>query len=318
MKMILLIRRATAWIVAVAILAAITFTAFAQSSKGVEEKNRAVAEKAAADAGASRVAFDIHIVNGQLIGANGNAEEATLDKVIDLVRARHPEANIVLSPRLPVIRISNLKLRATSLEQELEALRVASGNKFTWDNGRPPALPQPPAFDPATGMPVAPAAHSADVDPATGNELPPLYILGEVPNAPDRHRVEVFNLNAYIDRLDSQEKKDVDARLHELQEIILSTVQNQSDLSAEDGLKFTFHPGAKLLIVSGPTAAVDIARKVIVAVGGLSAGSTKNDSLETFRGVVGDILPPGYAGGGLGASLGQRRAGGSFRPQPWR
>ena len=59
--------------------------------------------------------------------------------MVELLRERHDGANLVLSPGLPRIKIMNLKLRATSLEQELEALRVASGNKFMWGDGRNPA-----------------------------------------------------------------------------------------------------------------------------------------------------------------------------------
>src|SRR6476659_2676897 len=138
MKNDLLFRRTAA--VAVAILVLTTLTAFAQTSPrevaqtNAEKAREAArqAQKAAAEAaGARRGSFDINIASGML-DRNGNMEPASLDKVIDVVRERHPAANIVLSPRLPAIVIENLKLRTTDVEQELEALRVASGYRFAW------------------------------------------------------------------------------------------------------------------------------------------------------------------------------------------
>src|SRR5262249_3196749 len=60
------------------------------------------------------------------------ASAATLTSIVDRLRDRHPEANIAMSPELAGVKISDLKLRATSLDEELEALRVASGERFIW------------------------------------------------------------------------------------------------------------------------------------------------------------------------------------------
>ena len=69
-----------------------------------------------------------------------------------MLRERHDGANIVLSPRAPNLTISDLKLRATSLEQELEALCVTSGNQIMWSFGNP----GPAGLDPRPGCRPAP------------------------------------------------------------------------------------------------------------------------------------------------------------------
>src|SRR5439155_11946172 len=80
-----------------------------------------------------------------------NSVAATLANIIDVLRDLHADANIAMSPELANVQIADLKLRATSLDEELEAIRVASGNQFIWTKpGAPPV-----AVDPTTGLPVA-------------------------------------------------------------------------------------------------------------------------------------------------------------------
>src|SRR5215471_4419116 len=89
--------------------------------------------------------YDVEIVNGQLQLANlqdrvnvkarwGNvaAVEANLRNLVDVLRDLHPNVNIVMAPGVERVKIGNLKLHSTQLENELEALRVASGNRFVW------------------------------------------------------------------------------------------------------------------------------------------------------------------------------------------
>jgi hypothetical protein len=97
----------------------------------------------------------LEIEGGFLLSPTGNKVEASLENVVErlreleLLRNGDP-ANIVLSPDLPKIKIANLKLAATTLTQELEALRVASGERFTWSAGENPYA----MVAPATGLPV--------------------------------------------------------------------------------------------------------------------------------------------------------------------
>src|SRR5436190_5565196 len=84
--------------------------------------------------------YDFEIINGVLTrgGSTSGKPEATLGNVIDAVRQRYPDANIVMSPGLARVKISDLKLRARSIWEELEAIRVASGGRFEWSG---PASP---------------------------------------------------------------------------------------------------------------------------------------------------------------------------------
>jgi hypothetical protein len=176
--------------------------------------------------------------------------------VVDLLRERHDGANIVLSPGLPRIRIMNLKLRATSLQQELEALRVASGNKFVWnDNFNSPVL------DPTTGLPVA-----------RKDDKTPLFILSENPAAMAGlgRQVEVFNLtdyfNSFGDTDEDSRAKRVDESLQQIENIVTQTLRTvEEDLYPVIG--FQFHRGANLLVVSGSPDALEVARKVVSALG---------------------------------------------------
>ena len=91
--------------------------------------------------------YDIEITDGILV-YKGKKLPATLPHLIDLLRERHNGANIVVSPVISSdLRIDNLKLRATTLEQELEALRIASGGQFIWASQASPGQ-----LDPTTGL----------------------------------------------------------------------------------------------------------------------------------------------------------------------
>src|SRR5262249_28890699 len=76
-----------------------------------------------------QVSYDLEISNGTLV-LEGKKTEATLANVVEVLRARYQQANIVIAPGLAQLKISDLKLRAGQLVDELEAVRVASGEKF--------------------------------------------------------------------------------------------------------------------------------------------------------------------------------------------
>src|ERR1051325_2143802 len=96
----------------------------ANSRAEVEKANAETVRRAAADAKSSDSLFDIEIAGGKFTW-KGKQREATLENVVDMLRERHDGANIVISPGAPHISIPNLKLRATTLEQELDALCVS-------------------------------------------------------------------------------------------------------------------------------------------------------------------------------------------------
>jgi hypothetical protein len=177
--------------------------------------------------------------------------EATLVNIIDVLRDMHADANIAMSPELANIQIADLKLRATSLDEELEALRVASGSQFIWT--KPSASVG--AVDPTTGLSVA----AVPASEFTLYSLVPAEFGGP---GPTKRNVEVFNLGAYL-----QHQKDPQASIREIEEIILATLRQlkpDNRMSGEDP-SYQFHSGANLLIVIGRQDALDVARRVVMA-----------------------------------------------------
>ncbi len=182
----------------------------------------------------------------------GQRIEATLNNVVDSLRNLHNnEYNIAVSPELTKIKIADLKLKASSLEEELEALRVASGNRFLWTKAGATSGP----IDPTTGLP--------NPQPATDwslYSLMPDYSAPEV--AQTRRNVEIFNLNALL-----QYEKDPRAGIQQIERIILDTLVQlkQDNWTPDQQPSYQFHPGANLLIVIGRQDALEVARKVVLA-----------------------------------------------------
>jgi hypothetical protein len=238
--------------------------------------------------------FDIVIADG-IFSYNGEETAATLENVIDLLRDRHPEANIVVAPEVPPIRFQSLKIRATELGMELEALRVASGDQFTWE------VAGGPIIDPVTGLP-APASEQ------------PLYVLRGTPEAGlGRLRVEAFSLGGYLASVQKSSDPEENERvigqtLDELEEMVRETVDiyraisedvHGRDISRRTSLNIRFHRGANLVILIGDPESVEIAGKVIGALphvhpsmGGMGFGD--------FEGGSGGLGEGGGRAGGYG------------------
>jgi hypothetical protein len=235
---------------------------------------------------------------------NGKQSEATLASVVDALRDIWPDVNIVLAPEVANLKLADLKLRSVGeLSEALEALRVASGYSFEWRRGMPSAGGM---IDPATGLPGA----GGMVDPATGLPRQPagessLYVLDlgidprGIPEKRSRRMVEVFNLSGYLDHLPSDDHQSSDDRgrallfppaphsikssddhqslvnraLQEIQETVLETLDivEGGNVSANDRAQFKFHPGTRLLVVTGPPDAIEVALKVVRAMTGSGA-----------------------------------------------
>src|SRR5438552_1379970 len=219
-------------------------------------------------------AYDLEVKEGFVVSGGPHARKATasLANVIDAMRDRYPEANIVIAPGLANISISDLKLRTSSISEELEAIRVASGAKFEWSGG-----PGNVAVDPTTGLPTI-----------SGSDNKGLFTLRE-PTAPENQRiVEAFNIALYLHsarpddedstpdkpgqpgyKRETKEFRDrrANERLDQLKMIILETISALHPNSAEQPT-FQFHYGANLLVLIGSRDAVDVARKVVNALRG--------------------------------------------------
>ena len=242
--------------------------------------NLGLAQPASKPAAQRSSPYLLEIEGGWLLQSTGDKREATLENVVELLRELElsrsgAPANIVLSPDLPKIKIANLKLAATTLTQELEALRVASGERFAWSTGVGPQ-----SIDPATGLPIhnAPTIPGAEMQNQT-----PLYILRP---APDAGRgpllVEAFSLAGYFESRRKSDNEDayqvmVDQEIKQIEQIVTETAEIYAalrrELKGESARASTpnlrFHRGANLLVVIGEPEAVEVAAKVIGALPGV-------------------------------------------------
>jgi hypothetical protein len=201
---------------------------------------------------------DLNIKQGALT-LKGKEATASLGNITDLLRETCPGVNFALAPEVGAMVITDLKLRAAEVEDTLEALRVASGSRFRWIPSR-----QGGTIDPTTGMPLAglPAR-----SPNSG-----LYILESVDTAAPKRAVEVFNLKSYLQQEGCGNQEEIDKALQQLKEVIADTFAAVQDQNAAETTAptFRFHNGANLLVVIGDQASLDVARKVLTALPGVT------------------------------------------------
>lgn len=213
--------------------------------------------------------YDLQIVGGQLIRPGGQVE-ATLPNVVDALREQHPEANIVLSPGLARVKVGDLKLRATRIEEELEAVGVASGDKFEVHTPRPQGL-----VDPNTGLPVKPDSG--------------LFVLQSTPTPQTRRVVEAFNIGPYLQWLSHKPAAEAhgspeDEALNQIGQVLRDTISDlQQDSEAVDQPKWQYHRGATLLVVIGTVDSVEVARKLINALPGMPAMGVESAAQRAGR-----------------------------------
>src|SRR5262249_13725151 len=132
--------------------------------------------------------LDLVIKDGQFTNASGQKQEATVENLVDYARTKFHK-NIVLSPGVGGIVISDLRLEAADIDGFARALQVASG--MTVGVGK--------VQDGELG-----------VWAVTGRDQSP-------------RRVEVFNLTTYL-ALASPGGKETREKLEQLQRIILETL----------------------------------------------------------------------------------------------
>jgi hypothetical protein len=219
--------------------------------------------------------YDLQIVDGQLIRPSGKGE-AMLPNVIDALRDQYTQANIVLSPSLAKVKVGDLKLRAGHLDEELEAVRVASGEKFqVHASGRPN-----PTVDPTTGLPP-----TQDLSINSG-----LFVLREAPpTAQSQKIVEAFNIGPYLEWLGHRPTADQRGNpenegLSEIYRVIGETIHDfQGDSNDANVPKCQYHHGATLLVVIGTVESVEIARKIVNALPGMSAAESGRGQPSSTR-----------------------------------
>jgi hypothetical protein len=252
--------------------------------------------------------YNLVIIDGLLRWREKPAEPATIKTVVAMLGSRYQEANIVYAPELANVGIPDLKLRAHDLPETLEALRVASGNKFDWF-GPGSAIPNTApigAIDPATGLPTG----------TKENASSGLFVLRLPAEAAQNDRViEAFNIGHYLETktfdgragLEAGEKIKLEvAAADQLQQLILGTVANFKQVSEDEvrhNLKFQYHAGATLLVIIGPQGEVEVARKVVNALTGEKEANRSSGSSASFQSQLNKIVTTG--GGGSGGTGGQ-------------
>ena len=220
---------------------------------------------------ARRAGYDLEIVDGTL-ALDGKKVEATLANVVDALRSRYQEANIALAPSLGKLNISDLKLRAGPLIDELEAVRVASGDKFVIQG--PGGAP---AIDPNTGLPVKDGANSG------------LFVLQQAPATAQTERcVEAFNLDPYLTSLrrgaplteSAQDRaKREQLSIDELTMMVGETIaMMKNEAQPPEPPVFRFHRGASVLVVIGSRESVDVAGKIVNALPGMTGTPQRTES----------------------------------------
>ena len=203
--------------------------------------------------------YDLEIEDGQLIRA-GRKVEATLPNIVDALRARYTDANIVLAPNLTKVKVGDLRLRAGRLGEELQAVRVASGDKFEIE------VPNGPTIDQTTGFPIAYSQN--------GNAS--LLVLRESKPRPETRRiVEAFNIGPYLEWSSHQNTTNhpsEDETLREVQGMISETLAAfETQSNQGEPPSFQYHRGATMLVIIGNIESVEIARKIVNALPGMNA-----------------------------------------------
>jgi hypothetical protein len=206
----------------------------------------------------------ILIWNGAKRKDNANQVPANLQNVVDLLRELHPDANFAVSPEVRENMVADLKMRTSSVEEKLEAIRIASGSDFMWRNA------QVGAVDPATGL------------PAKSGNTPALYVLEAIPTPPKPGlQLEAFNISGYLDTLYGKAPDDIAKRkaeqIDQLERMVLETVKVYEAMSQAVNSKakslqtpsIRFHSGANLVIIIGEAEAVAVAAKVVGALPGV-------------------------------------------------
>ncbi|HSU56856.1 MAG TPA: hypothetical protein VLT36_22545 [Candidatus Dormibacteraeota bacterium] len=239
-----------------------------------------VAEPQAIKRETNAAGFDLQVVEGQLVLRTGNVD-ATLGRVIDALREQYPEANIVMSPGLAKVKVGDLKLRGGRLTEELEAVRVASGEKFDLQT---PAQAVP-TIDPTTGMPVA-----STKAPSAG-----LYVLRQAQYSSRPPRIlEAMNIGPYLEWLgrrphEEGKRHSEQQELSELQEMIDAAVldfkagEGRDREHQDDQLIFKYHPGATLVVIIGSPDSVEIARKIVNALPGMFPAQAQANANRTAQ-----------------------------------
>jgi LysM repeat protein len=174
--------------------------------------------------------FSLEIKNGKIVDSSVSGP-ATIGGVLDYIKKISGEMDVVLAPHVAEVPVGDLTMHwyADNFERLAEALQAATNDKVVWishDGGWWEV-----AFRPAP-----------------------------------QPEVQVFNLNGYLRPDGDEDEKTVQTKLDSTLKIITETLRPlNKGASADDQATFQFHAGAGLLVVTGSPQALDVTRKVILA-----------------------------------------------------
>jgi hypothetical protein len=218
-----------------------------------------------------------------LVFTGSSEKPATLANVMEALRERYPEVNIAIAPALHEVKIADLKLRTRSIWEDIEAVRVASNDKFEWQG------PGSPVFSGRANSPSPSMFAASPPTPTQASGNSGLFVLRMPSLSPENMRdLEAFNIGGYLQWLvekglieggareatpELRQKLQAEASsdgILQVREIISRTLASlrQGAGDAENQLDFQFHPGANLLIVIGDRSALEVAAKVVGALPG--------------------------------------------------
>jgi hypothetical protein len=216
-----------------------------------------------------RAGLNLQISHGQLFDPGGAAHgEATLSNVVAMLTAKYsallasgtpePTVNIVIGDGLGKLKIDDLQLQDAPLDLALQALRVASGNKFVISEQRSKENP----------------SH--------------LYMLETIEPPKLETRVEAFNLSGYIRHIErscpdtNKWDEQIEKNVEEIQQIVSAVLEEQRLMEDKNmeapqrGPRFRFFKESELLIVIGSPEVVKTAAKIIFALPGGSAPAAQD------------------------------------------
>ena len=199
------------------------------------------------------VQFDLEIQNGNLLTPiPGNPRrnrntDANLGNIVELLREMHPEANIVMDQEVAGNHVYSLRIHASLLTDELEAIRVASGGCFNWR-----------IFDPQSAKQLFILVPSDKF----------LQEQAKEKSARRSPEVEVFNFSSYFAQ--HRESGMDDAKFLAFKEQTIDKTkdiirQTLASFDPQDTMNFQFHQGANLLVVTGTLDEIYVAKKIINA-----------------------------------------------------
>jgi hypothetical protein len=198
--------------------------------------------------------YDIEIKDN-LLHFKGRKVGATVAEVVDALRDLYPDVNIVVAPNAASVNVADLKLRSARATDALEALRVSTGSAIKWT-----ARGAGSNIDPSTGMPT----------PSTESSL---YIIEADPTAEGqspKRQLEVFNLSPFLRQIEAGKQTQEEA-LIELRDTIHETLaQLRGGGPAGEYPEFRFHKNSGLLVAIGDAEALEVARKVLCALPGVT------------------------------------------------